>query len=106
MSQVKFEALAEESLSTFAEVADGAKQKLTSAGHSSADSFASGNTLTSGQAYQNLNNISQANREGWEALQREPSIARLLLEDEGGLERVIYIARKSSISLASGKQPA
>lgn len=106
MSQIKFEALAEEALNTFAEIADGANQKLKFDGHSSANSFASGNTLTGGQAYQNLNNISQANREGWEALRREPSIARLLLEDEDGRERVIYIARKSSISLASGKQLA
>ncbi|MDP2762698.1 MAG: DNA helicase UvrD [Sideroxyarcus sp.] len=106
MSQIEFKTLAVEALSTFAEIADGAAQKLTSGGHLSANSFATGNTLTGGQAYQNLNNINQANREGWEALLREPSIARLLLEDENGQKRVVYIARKSSISLASGKQLA
>lgn len=106
MSEINFKSLAEEALGTFTEIADGAGQKLTSGGNLSANSFATGNTLTGGQAYQNLININQANREGWEALQREPSIARLLLEDENGQIRVVYIARKSSISLASGKQLA
>ncbi len=106
MSQERFEALAEEALSTISEIADGAAQKLASEGHSSANSFASGNTLTGGRAYQNLANIGLANREAWEALQREPSIARLVLEDDKGKARVVYIARKSSLPLASGKQLA
>lgn len=106
MSKMEFEVLAEEALSTIAEIADGAAQKLVTEGHSSVNSFASGNTLTGGQAYQNLQNISQANREAWAALKREPSIARLVLEDEEGRVRVVYIARKSSMPLASGKQLA
>lgn len=106
MSQIELKALAEEVLNTFAEIADGAEQKLTSGGHLSVNSFATGNTLTGSLAYQNLSNINQANRDGWEALQREPSIARLLLEDEDDQIRVVYIARKSSISLPSGKQLA
>ncbi len=106
MSQAEFEALAKEALSTIAEIADGATQKLASEWHASANSFASGNTLTGGQAFQNLENISHANREAWEALKREPSIARLVLEDDEGRERVVYIARKSSLPLASGKQLA
>lgn len=106
MSQAEFETLAEEALSTIAEIADGAAQKLASEGHSSVNSFASGNTLTGGQAYQNLENITHSNREAWAALKREPSIARLVLEDDEGRARVVYIARKSSLPLASGKQLA
>ncbi len=106
MSQAELETLAEEALSTIAEIADGAAQKLASEGHSSANSFASGNTLTGGQAYQNLENITHSNREAWAALKREPSIARLVLEDDEGRARVVYIARKSSLPLASGKQLA
>lgn len=106
MSQAEFEVLAEEALSTIAEIADGAAQKLASKGHSSANSFASGNTLTGGQAFQNLENIGIANREAWEALKREPSIARLVLVDDEGRTMVVYIARKSSLPLASGKQLA
>lgn len=41
MSQIEFKALAEEALTTFAEIADGASQKLASMGSSSANSFAS-----------------------------------------------------------------
>jgi superfamily I DNA/RNA helicase len=106
MSQLEFEALAKEALSTFAEIADSAVQKLAAEVHLSAHSFASGNTLTGGQAYQNLDDISQSNRQAWTALRHEPSIARLLLEDEYGRRRVVYIARKSSLSLGSGKQLA
>lgn len=106
MSQVEFEALAEEILSTIAEIADGASQKLTYEEHSSVNSFAGGNTLTGGRAYQNYANISQANREAWAALKREPSIARLVLEDAEGRARVVYIARKSSLPLSSGRQLA
>lgn len=106
MSQANFEALAEEALSTIAEIADGAAQKLSSNTPSFANSFASGNTLTGSQAYQNYENISQANREAWTALRREPSIARLVLEDEEGRTRVIYIARKITLPLASGKELA
>lgn len=106
MGQADFEKLAEEALSTISEIAEGATQKLASEGRSSANSFASGNTLTGGLAYQNLENIAHGNRVALEALKREPSIARLVLEDDEGQSRVIYIARKSSLALASGKQLA
>lgn len=106
MGPMAFEALAGEALATFAEIADASEQKLASDGQLSANSFASGNTLTGGQAYQNLMNINHANREAWAELRREPSIARLVLEDKDGQSRVVYIARKSSLPLASGKQLA
>lgn len=85
MSPMAFEALAEEALATFSEIAGTSEQKLASDGQLSANSFASGNTLTGGQAYQNLININHANREAWAALRREPSIARLVLEKAGEL---------------------
>ena len=91
MSQREFEALAEEALSAFAEIADGALQKLATEVPVSAHSFAAGNTWTGGQAYQNIDDISQSNREAWTALRQEPSIARLLLEDEDGQRRVVYM---------------
>lgn len=106
MGQAEFEVIAEESLSTFSEIAEGATRKLASGEHSSANSFASGNTLTGGQAYKNLENITQANRLALEALKKEPSIARLVLEDEDGLIRVVYITRKTGFPLISGKQVA
>ncbi len=106
MIQDNFELLADEVLGTFAEIATGAEEKLAAAGSVSKLSLASGNTFTGGQAYQNLGDISQINREALGALRREPSIARLMLEDESGERRVVYIARKSSLPLRSGKQLA
>lgn len=106
MIQDNFELLADEVLGTFAEIATGAEEKLAAAGSVSKFSLASGNTFTGGQAYQNLGDISQINREALDALRREPSIARLVLEGESGERRVVYIARKSSLPLRSGKQLA
>lgn len=104
MSKPEFKALAEEALATLAEIATSASQKLDAEGFSYANSFASGNALTSGHAYQNLENISQSNRDSWVALKLEPSIARIVLEDDEGGQRIVYIARKSSLPLASGTE--
>ncbi|MDO8069250.1 ATP-binding domain-containing protein [Janthinobacterium sp. SUN206] len=106
MSHRNFEPLAAEALTTFAEISEGATQKLATSVNISADSFASGNTLTGAQAYQNLNDIGQINREAWRELSGEPSIARLVLKAESGQELVIYITRNISINLASNKQVA
>lgn len=106
MNSIEFEELAEESLVTFAEISDGAARKLVSGVTISTDSFASGNTLTGSKAYQNLDKITKENRDALTALKLEPSIARLVLEDEDGKSLVVYIARKSNLLLASGKQVA
>jgi hypothetical protein len=103
MSSYDFEALAKDALSTFEEVMTSAARDLSSGESVPVHSFASGNTLTGAQAYQNLAKISQDNRDTLRALQQEPSIARLVLEDESGQKQVVYIARKSGIHLPSGK---
>lgn len=104
MSIPDFKSLADEALLTLTEIADAATQKLSSDSLSYANSFATGNTMTSVQASQNLENISQANRIAWAALKREPSIARIVLEDDEGRQRVVYIARNTSLPLASGTE--
>lgn len=106
MRSMEFETLAEEALGTFAEISEGATQKLASRGVISAHSFASGNTLTGAQAYRNLDRISKENNDALAALQLEPSIARLVLEDEEGQQKVVYITRNSTLPLTSGKQTA
>lgn len=106
MKEMDFEPLAEETLGAFAEIAENAAQRSTGNGGIPAQSFASGNTLTGGQAFQNLESISQSNRDAIAVLLREPCIARLVLEDDDGRQRVIYIARKSGLPLKSGKQLA
>lgn len=104
MSNPDFKALADEALLTLTEIAETAAGKLAGDGLSYANSFASGNSLTSVQANQNLENISQVNRDAWAALKREPSIARIVLEDDEGGQRIVYIARKTSLPLASGTE--
>jgi hypothetical protein len=106
MSQAEFEVLADEALGTFVEIAACAAEKLAATGNVSAHSLASGNTFTGAQAYQNLGEIAQNNRDGLAALKLEPSIARLVLVDESGREQVVYIARRSNLPLGSGRQLA
>ncbi|PTQ87167.1 ATP-binding domain-containing protein [Agitococcus lubricus] len=106
MNQSDFQSLANESLNTFAEIASTAVNKLNSQSSVSPHIFASGNTFTGGEAFGNLDDIQQKNRESLISLQHEPAIARLVLEDESGEQRVFYIARKGSLILASGKQLA
>lgn len=103
MDQTDFQGLADETLTTFVEIASRATQELEARGSVSAHSFASGNTFTGGQAYRNLDDTSQTVRHGLVSLQLEPAIARLLLEEESGEQRVVFIARKNSLTLRSGK---
>jgi hypothetical protein len=103
MTDINLSPLAEDTLSTFSEIADNASKKLNPNSSKSMDSFASGNTLTGNQAFQNLANIHQSNREQLEKLCQEPAIARLVVEDDNEEKRVIYVARNTNISLPSGK---
>lgn len=99
--------LAAETLDTFAQVERDADQKLASIGNASgAGSLASVNTFTGGQAADNISRIARENRETLLALRKEPAIARLLIEDEDGQQRVVYIARRGSVSLTTGAQLA
>lgn len=104
MEDQYFSTLADETLTTFAEIAQTASTKLNAATPTGGDSFASGNTLTGGKAYQNLVGIQQGEREALQKLCAEPAIVRLVLEDDDDNKRVIYIARTSNLPLPSGKE--
>lgn len=106
MEQPEFNRLADEALDTFNQISDKATQKLNESIPDSSQSFAAGNTLTGGKAIQNLVEISRDNAEALKALTVEPAIARLTLEDESGNQKAFYISRKSSLTLADGKQLA
>jgi hypothetical protein len=103
MAVIDFSPLAEDTLTTFAEIADNATNKLGSGNSMGTDSFASGNTLTGNRAFQNLANIKQNNREQLTKLCQEPAIARLVIEDDNENQKVIYIARNANLPLPSGK---
>ena len=105
MNQPDFSELAKEVLDTFAEAATVARTKLDVAADA-ADGLAGGNTFTSQDAFRNLSESSRKTREGWAALAREPAISRLVIEDDAGSRRVLYIARKTGTILPSGKEVA
>lgn len=99
MSSPNFNAVASEVLDTFLSIESIANFKLSSMGTSSAAAFATANTFTGNGAIQNLADINQTNVEGYESLKMEPALIRLLVEDDDGNHRTIYIARKSSLPL-------
>ncbi|MBA6411766.1 ATP-binding domain-containing protein [Parahaliea sp. F7430] len=101
MQEIGFTSLAKETLSTFDEIANVASDKLGNNERPGNDSFASGNTLTGGAAYQNLAGIQQEQREAMQKLCAEPAIVRLVLEGDDESQRVIYIARASNLLLPS-----
>ncbi|SMG64888.1 conserved hypothetical protein [methanotrophic bacterial endosymbiont of Bathymodiolus sp.] len=96
MADIDFYPLAEDTLSTFSEIADNAISKLSSESRMGTDNFASGNTLTGNRAFQNLASIQNSNHEQLVSLSKEPAIARLVIEDDNDNQRVIYIARNAS----------
>lgn len=101
MTKQNLEAIAKEALKTFSTIESIANDKLSSMGASSAEAFATANTFTGNDAVQNLADINQTNVEGYKSLKKEPALIRLLVEDESGKHSVIYIARKSSLTLGS-----
>lgn len=101
MESLDFRPLATESLETFKEIEETARSRLAQSNSSHTDSFAAGNTLTGATAYQNLTTIKQSEREAVEKLISEPAIVRLIIEDENGKKRIIYIARNSNLPLPS-----
>ena len=103
MADIDFSPLAEDTLSTFSEIADNAMHKLSSENSTGADSFASGNTFTGNQAFKTLASIKHSNHEQLVNLSKEPAIARLIVEDDKKKQRIIYIARNANLLLSSGK---
>lgn len=98
--------LADEALNTFAEIADFAADKLTGVAASPASVLIGGNAFNNGRAFQSVVDRAASAQESWQALRQEPSIARLLLEDDDGGQRVLYIARRSGQRLQSGRELA
>jgi len=88
--------ISKETLETFEKIADKAKGLLRGAKGNSAEAFASINTMTSGGAVNNLDNISERNRETYQTLLNEPSISRIVVREECR-ELTYYISRNSSV---------
>jgi DNA polymerase III delta prime subunit len=103
------EQVAKEALGHFDAVATAAQKAIWSAPSLGTDSLASVNSLTSATALQKLGQISQENHDSYQILAREPSIARIVVIDDKGKERIYYICRTTPISgilnLASYRAP-
>lgn len=97
--QAYVESTSQESLETFDVIAKTASQRLQDVSGDYAQAFASVNTLNDTGAVNNLGKISTSNREGYQALIKEPAISRVVAVDEDGKTRIFYISRKSQIPL-------
>lgn len=108
-SRQHIEQVAGEALTQLDGIAATAKSKLHDRRTLGPDAFASINTMMSGSALQKMDQISQANRESYQVLASEPAIARVVVADEEGEERVYYICRTAPVSgfpnLASYRAP-
>ena len=108
-SRQRIEHVAGEALIQLESIATAAKSKLHDGRTLGSDALASINTMTSSSAIQRLDQISQANRESYQVLAAEPAIARVVVVDEEGEERIYYICRTSPVSgfpnLASYRAP-
>lgn len=108
-SRHHIEQVADEALTQLESIAATAKAKLHDGRTLGFDSLASINTMTSSSAVQKLDQISQANRDSYSVLAREPAIARVVVADEEGDERTYYICRTTPVSgfpnLASYRAP-
>lgn len=105
--------VAEQSLDVFGKIAGNAREHLVSKGGASLKALASANSFTMGTAAKNLGNIDQNQHLAYELLAREPSIARVIAEDEEGNRETYFISRAAApapflkgIRFASYRSPA
>ncbi|WP_223494908.1 ATP-binding domain-containing protein [Stenotrophomonas indicatrix] len=108
-SRKYIEQVAGETLARLESIAKTAKSKLRDERSLGFEALASINTMTSSSTIQSLDQISQANRESYHLLAMEPAIARVVVIDEGGEQKIYYICRTTPVSgfpnLASYRAP-
>lgn len=93
-NQKRLEEIAEESLDTFAEVAESAKSKIAEALSSGGSGvIANPHSWDSHRAIANIQQINREVTEGYRILSREPAIARVAVTDEDGNRTTYYICR-------------
>ena len=92
--------IADESLTTFSNVAEAAKARLADASSvSNAGAFASINTFTDTEILRNRQRITDANIEGYRVLTRQPANARVVITDEDGQKTTYYFSRAAPVLL-------
>lgn len=92
--------IADESLTTFSQVAEAAKAHLAKPlSASGAGAFATINTLNSTEAVRNREQIAEANIDGYNKLTREPANARVVVTDEDGHMTTYYFSRATPLHI-------
>ncbi|WBU43001.1 ATP-binding domain-containing protein [Marinobacter alkaliphilus] len=91
--------LAEDTLDIFSRVEAAAKEKIATTTEVGTSALAHTNTFTGTKTNQTLDKINSEARDGYYRLTREPAIARILLEDDKGEQKTVYVARKYQVSL-------
>lgn len=89
--------VAEETLEKIGRNAARAEALLAGPATSTAMALASNNSMTS-NAGDNLAGISETERNSLVELAREPAIARLVVQDESGAERIVFITRATPLA--------
>lgn len=98
--QQHIKVIAEEALHTFDEIAAKAELGYKAACSNACEApFASVNSFTTPNAANRIGQIFSSNREGYHLLLKEPAIARIVVEDEDGHQRTIYISRKYTVPM-------
>ena len=99
MSNTELKPLAEETLDILLLVATTAIDKLRNRSGDPTSAIANLNSLTGSAAIQQINEIANKESQSLVALQREPAISRVVVENEDGKKIIYYICRTSSIAL-------
>lgn len=88
--------LASEVVQSFELIADAAERRLSEPGIG-LGALANANQITSQKAQSTLKRINDENNTAYRRLRDEPAIARVVVEDEGGQRKTIYVARATRV---------
>jgi hypothetical protein len=94
----RIEAIAQESLDSFAVISVKAQNALADASGRRETTQISNNSFTNGSADRNLQRKRADILDEYKNLSHEPSIARVVVEDENGKEKIYYFCRKGNLS--------
>ena len=100
MEQLKYLKLkSAESLDVFLEISDLAASKLNEEAVSGIKTLAYAQSFTAGPAVNNLNKTLDKTRDSYSYLQDEPTISRVKVRDENGVEETFYFCRTTPVAL-------
>lgn len=96
--QRRIETIAQESLDSFATISSKAQTALADASGRRETTQIASNTFTNSSADKNLQRGRADILDEYRTLSREPSIARVAVEDEDGTKKTYYFCRKGNLS--------